>query len=169
LFREFAVTLSVAIGVSLAVSLTTTPMLCSRFLRSEKNRARGRVYRAFEGGFDGLRRGYEGALQGVLRHQPLVLFTTRATACRSVFLYVQVPKGFFPQQDTGRLIGSLQASQDASFDVVRSKLATCVDIIQHDPAVDHLIGFGGGRGGPRNSARLFAQLKPIGERKTSAD
>ena len=168
LFREFAVTLSVAIGVSLAVSLTTTPMLCSRFLRSEKDRAHGRLYRAFERGFDGLRRGYDGALQVVLRHQPLVLITTLATACLSVFLYVQVPKGFFPQQDTGRLIGSLQASQDASFEVVRSKLAACVDIIQHDPAVDNVIAFGGG-GGARNSARLFAQLKPIGERKISAD
>jgi multidrug efflux pump len=167
LFREFAVTLSVAIGVSLVVSLTTTPMMCSRFLRPEAGRRHGRIYRAAEGAFEGLRRSYDGALQVVLRHQPLVLATTLATVCLSVFLFARAPKGFFPQQDTGRLIGSLQAAQDVSFETLQQKLKAYVAIIMQDPGVENVIAFGGG--GARNSARMFVQLKPLAERRLSAD
>ena len=112
LFREFAVTLTVAIFVSLVVSLTTTPMLCARFLRSERERRHGLVYRVAEAGLDAVQSTYERALGATLGHQGAVLALTLATLGLSVYLFVIVPKGFFPQQDTGRLIGSLQAAQD---------------------------------------------------------
>ena len=111
LFREFAVTLSVAIGVSLVVSLTTTPMMCARFLRAEEG-THGWLHRMAERSFDALHKGYERALKVVLRHQPAVLLVTIATVGLSVYLFTVVPKGFFPQQDTGRLTGGLQAAQD---------------------------------------------------------
>jgi multidrug efflux pump len=167
LFREFAVTLTVAILVSLVVSLTTTPMMCARFLRSETGRRHGRLYRIAEEAFAALLRGYDRALRAVLRHQPVVLSVTLATVGLSVYLFVIVPKGFFPQQDTGRLIGSLQAAQDVSFTALKEKLQAYEAIIRQDPAVDNVIAFGGG--GARNSARMFVQLKPLGERKLSAD
>ena len=167
LFREFAVTLTVAILVSLVVSLTTTPMMCARFLRSETGRRHGRSYRIAEGAFAALLRAYDRALGAVLRHQPAVLGVTLGTVGLSVYLFVIVPKGFFPQQDTGRLIGSLQAAQDVSFTALKEKLQTYVATIRQDPAVDNVIAFGGG--GARNTARMFVQLKPLGERKLSAD
>jgi multidrug efflux pump len=167
LFREFAVTLSLAIAVSLVVSLTTTPMLCARFLRSERERRHGAVYRAAEAAFAGMHRAYERALGHVLRHQGAVLLVTLGTLGLSVFLFIQVPKGFFPQQDTGRLTGSLQAAQDVSFAALEEKLKAYVAILQHDPAVENVVAFGGG--GARNSARMFVQLKPLSERKISAD
>jgi multidrug efflux pump len=167
LFREFAVTLAVAIGVSLVVSLTTTPMMCARFLRPEEGRRHGRVYHAAERAFDALHRGYDRALRVVLSHQPAVLAITLATVALSVYLFVVVPKGFFPQQDTGRLIGSLQADQDVSFGTLVEKLEAYVAIIRKDPAVDNVLAFGGG--GARNTARLFIQLKPVEERRLSAD
>ncbi len=167
LFREFAVTLTVAILVSLVVSLTTTPMMCARFLRSETGRRHGRSYRIAEGAFAALLRAYDRALRAVLRHQPAVLGVTLGTVGLSVYLFVIVPKGFFPQQDTGRLIGSLQAAQDVSFTALKEKLQTYVATIRQDPAVDNVIAFGGG--GARNTARMFVQLKPLGERKLSAD
>ncbi|HVQ29683.1 MAG TPA: multidrug efflux RND transporter permease subunit, partial [Vicinamibacteria bacterium] len=167
LFREFAVTLTVAILVSLVVSLTTTPMMCALFLRSEAHRRHGRVYRAAESLFAGLVRGYDRALRVVLAHQPAVLLVTLGTVVLSVYLFVVVPKGFFPQQDTGRLIGSLQAAQDVSFATLEEKLRAYVAIIREDPAVDNVLAFGGG--GARNTARMFVQLKPLEERKLSAD
>jgi multidrug efflux pump len=167
LFREFAVTLTLAIAVSLVVSLTTTPMMCARFLRPETGRRHGRAYRAAEWAWSALHRGYDRALRVVLDHQPAVLVLTLATVGLSVYLFVIVPKGFFPQQDTGRLIGSLQAAQDVSFGPLADKLKQYVAIIQKDPAVDNVLAFGGG--GARNTARMFIQLKPVEERRLTAD
>jgi multidrug efflux pump len=168
LFREFAVTLSVAIGVSLLVSLTTTPMLCAKFLRPDRERKHGRIYRTTERIFDGMLHLYERCLQWVLRHQPLTLGVTLATAALSVYLYFIVPKGFFPQQDTGRLGGSVQAAQDISFEALRAKMQQYIDIVTEDKAVETAVGFAGG-GGTSNTGRMFITLKPLQERKISAD
>ena len=168
LFREFAVTLSAAIGVSLIVSLTTTPMMCAKLLRPRKRERHGRLYQASESAFEGLRSGYSLGLRWVLRHQMLILLVTIGTACLSVYLYVVVPKGFFPQQDTGRLFGSIQAEQDISFQAIRNKMYNYVGIIMKDPAVSTVTGFVGG-GGTANTGRMFIMLKPLGERKVSAD
>jgi multidrug efflux pump len=168
LFREFAVTLSAAIGVSLIVSLTTTPMMCAKLLRPVNRERHGRLYQASERVFEGLRSGYSLGLRWVLRHQMLILLVTIGTACLSVYLYVVVPKGFFPQQDTGRLFGSIQAEQDISFQAIREKMYNYVGIIMKDPAVSTVTGFVGG-GGTANTGRMFIMLKPRGERKVSAD
>ena len=166
LFREFAVTLSVAIGVSLLVSLTTTPTMCAKFLRPLEQEHHGRVYRFGESLFDGLLGLYRGALRWVLRHQPLTLLVTVATACLSIYLYVIVPKGFFPQQDTGRLAGMLQAAQDISFSAMAQKMDQFVTIIRQDPAVESVTAFAGGRG--TNTGGGFVTLKPLSLRKVSA-
>ncbi len=170
LFREFAVTLSTAIGVSLVVSLTTTPMMCARFLRPETGN-HGLAYRVAEGGFEGLKKIYELCLRWVLRHQAFVLALTLATACLSVYLYYVTPKGFFPQQDTGRLSGNIVADQDVSYPAMDAKLREFAKIVQSDPAVDTIGDStgGGGYGGPTNTGRMFVQLKPIGERKLTVD
>ena len=168
LFREFAVTLSVAIALSLLVSLTTTPMMCAKFLRSAHGRKHGWLYRASERGFDWLHRGYEKSLGWVLGHpQPMILLTL-LTVCVSVYLYIIVPKGFFPDQDTGRLNGNIQAAQDISFQAMRQKLSQVVEIILSDPAVDTVGAFTGGGGSTTNTARMFISLKPEEERKVSA-
>jgi multidrug efflux pump len=169
LFREFAVTLSVAIAVSLAVSLTTTPMMCARFLKQEAGE-HGVVYRSAERAFDGMRNLYDGCLRWVLRHQPLVLFITIVTICVNIYLFIVVPKGFFPQQDTGRLTGNILADQDVSFPAMKEKLQAFAQIVQQDPAIDTVTAFtGGGGGGTTNTARMFVQLKPLSERKITAD
>ena len=168
LFREFAVTLSAAIGVSLLVSLTTTPMMCAKLLRPLDTEKHGRLYHLSEGAFDRLLKSYDFALRWVLRHQALILIVTIATACLSVYLYILVPKGFFPQQDTGRLGGSIQAEQDISFQALRQKMNDYVAIIMKDPAVATVTAFVGG-GGTANTGRMFIMLKPLGERKASAD
>ncbi|MGC2197599.1 MAG: multidrug efflux RND transporter permease subunit [Terriglobales bacterium] len=168
LFREFAVTLSAAIGVSLVVSLTTTPMMCAKLLRPLDNEKHGPLYRVSEGAFEGLRKVYGGALRWVLRHQAFILLVTVGTACLSVYLYILVPKGFFPQQDTGRLFGSIQAEQDISFQAIRQKMNDYVAIIMKDPAVTTVTGFVGG-GGTANTGRMFIMLKPLQERKVGAD
>jgi multidrug efflux pump len=168
LFREFAVTLSAAIGVSLLVSLTTTPMMCAKLLRPLNSERHGRLYRASEGAFDGLLNVYSRGLRWVLRHQALILLVTVGTACLSVYLYIIVPKGFFPQQDTGRLAGSIQAEQDISFQAIRQKMNDYVTIIMNDPAVSTVTAFVGG-GGTANTGRMFIMLKPLGERKVTAD
>jgi multidrug efflux pump len=162
LFREFAVTLSVAIAVSLLVSLTTTPMMCARLLRAPGSEQHGRLYRASERAFDAVLRGYRGSLSWVLRHQPLTLLVTLATMAATVYLYTVVPKGFFPQQDTGRLNGSIQADQDTSFQAMRLRLRTLLGIVQKDPAVESVAGFIGG--GAVNTGRVFVGLKPQGQR-----
>jgi multidrug efflux pump len=167
LFREFAVTLAVAIGVSLVVSLTTTPMMCARFLRPEYEHTHGRVYRASERFFDWILRRYESSLAWVLRHPQLTVIVTALTIAVNIMLYMIVPKGFFPQQDTGRIMGSIVGDQDLSFNAMRQKLAQFIDIVKSDPAVDNVVGFTGG--GTANRANLFIQLKPLRERKVSAD
>ena len=170
LFREFAVTLSVAILVSLVVSLTTTPMMCARLLKAETGRTHGRLYRISERFFEGLRGGYAGSLGWVLRHPRSMLVVTLATMAFSIYLYTIVPKGFFPQQDTGRMFGNIQAAQDISFQAMRQKLTEVVDIIKSDPAVDTVTGFsGGGVSGNTNAGRMFISLKPLEERELSVD
>ncbi|HXN25284.1 MAG TPA: multidrug efflux RND transporter permease subunit [Candidatus Dormibacteraeota bacterium] len=173
LFREFAVTLSVAIVVSLFVSLTTTPMMCARFLKPQKGRQRGKLYRASERVFVGALHSYDDGLRWVLGHQPLTLAITIAIVCLNIYLYIIVPKGFFPQQDTGRLGGGIQAEQDISFSLMQQKQKQINDIVIADPAVDTTVSFtGGGRGGT-NTGNIFVQLKPIGsgpnQRKLTAD
>jgi multidrug efflux pump len=170
LFREFAVTLCTAIVVSLAVSLTTTPMMCARFLKHETGE-HGWLYKFSERGFDWMRDEYEYALQWVLHHQRTILTLTLATIALSGYLFYIVPKGFFPQQDTGRLTGNILADQDISFAAMKDKLQTFSDIVQADPAVDTVsASTGGGFGGSTNSARMFIQLKPQGaERKLTSD
>ena len=167
LFREFAVVLSMAIGVTLIVSLTTTPMLCAKFLRAESERKHGRLYRFSERGFQWMHDTYAGGLRWVLGHSALMLAVMLATMGLAVYLYIIVPKGFFPQQDTGRLMGSIQASQDISFVALRQKQQQFSDIVLSDPAVDTVGAFTGG--GARNTARFFIQLKPLNQRKVSAD
>ena len=167
LFREFAVTLSVAIAVSLCVSLSTTPMMCARFLKSPKDLRHGRIYVATEKIFQGLLRGYGSGLRWVLRHQPLMLGVTMAAVCLNVYLYIVIPKGFFPQQDTSRLNGAIIGAQDISFPAMRDKLARFAKIIQDDPAVSGVTSFTGG--GAENFARAFIELKGIEVRKLDAD
>jgi multidrug efflux pump len=140
LFREFAVVLSVAIVVSLFVSLTTTPMMCARFLRPDSGK-HNRLYRFSESAFNRLLRTYDISLRWVLRHQFLILLVTLGTVCLNVYLFVKTPKGFFPQQDTGRLVGGIQADQSISFQLMREKLHQFQAIIQKDPAVDAVVGF----------------------------
>jgi multidrug efflux pump len=168
LFREFAVVLSIAICVSLAISLTLTPMMCAKFLRPEGEKKHGRVYRASEWAFDRLLGGYKRGLDFVLRHQPLTFIVTIATACLSVYLYMLVPKGFFPQQDTGRISGSVQAAQDISFSAMKGKMTQFVYIVIKDPAVATSVGFAGGNT-TYNTGRMFITLKPLAERKITAD
>jgi multidrug efflux pump len=163
LFREFAVTLSTAIGVSLLVSLTVTPTMCAKFLRPPKDEKHNIFYRTSEFLFDSLLRVYTRSLQWVLGHQPLTLTVTILVACLSVYLYIQVPKGFFPQQDTGRIMGAALAAQDISFQSMRDKMERYVHIVMKDPAVYTVAGFAGG-GSPINQGRFFMMLKPLEER-----
>ncbi|HEV8554359.1 MAG TPA: multidrug efflux RND transporter permease subunit [Casimicrobiaceae bacterium] len=166
-FREFAVTLSVAILISLVLSLTMTPMMCSRLLRSEKDRRHGRFHAWSERGFESLHRGYERSLAWVLDHGAIVMLILLVTVCLNIYLYVIIPKGFFPQQDTGRLVGSIQADQSISFQAMRLKVASFVDIVRADLAVENVVAFTGGQ--QRNTGMMFVQLKPLAERKESAD
>jgi multidrug efflux pump len=171
LFREFAVVLSVAILVSMVVSLTTTPMMCARLLRPETGGAHGRLHRASERAFNWLSRGYESSLSWALRHPVIMLVLTAATVALNFYLYAAVPKGFFPQQDTGRLSGAIQAAQDISFQAMRDKLSQLVAIVQADPAVESVMGFtgGGSMGTTRNTGRVFIALKPLNQRDANAD
>lgn len=167
LFREFAVVLSVAIGVSLFVSLTTTPMMCARFLKHESGRHNW-IYRLFERAFNGLLHVYDISLKWVLRRQLLILGATFGTAILCAYMFFHVNSGFFPQQDTGRFFGTIQGDQDLSFTAMEQKMRDFSDIVLKDPAVDTLTSFaGGGSGG--STARMFGQLKPLDERKLSID
>ncbi len=167
LFREFAATLSVAILMSLVVSLTTIPMLCARVLRSDPAGSHGWWNRTGERLFEAMRGGYASSLTWVLRHPRTMLLVTLGTMALTVYLYVITPKGFFPQQDTGRLFASIQASQDISFQAMRQKLSEVVEIIKSDPAVENVTGFTGG--GMTNTGRMFIALKPLAERGLSSD
>src|SRR5450755_226838 len=168
LFREFAVTLSIAIAVSLLVSLTTTPTMCAKFLRPPKDEKRNFVYRASEWFFDGILNWYRHSLKWVLDHQPVTLVVTILVAVLSVFLYIVVPKGFFPQQDTGRIMGSVQAAQDISFDAMSQKMTRFVKIVMQDPAVDTIVGFAGGNTSA-NQGRMFIMLKSLENRGKCPD
>ena len=168
LFREFAVTLSVAVGVSMVVSLTTTPMMCARLLKAHDQEKHGRLYRTSERAFNTMLRGYELSLAGVLRHPLLMLIVTLATIGCTVMLYFVVPSGFFPQQDTGRLTGQIMADQDTSFQAMQPLLRKYAAIVSRDPDVANVIAFTGGGGGT-NTARMFVSLNATGKRKVTAD
>jgi multidrug efflux pump len=167
LFREFAVTLSMAVMISLVVSLTVTPVMCSRLLRPVQDRRPGRFFRASERVFDAMLHFYERTLAWSLRHMRLVALVLLATVGLNVYLYVIVLKGFFPQQDTGLLIGGIQADQSISFQLMKQKLAQFMAIVQADPAVASITGFTGGR--QTNSGFTFIALKTLSQRHVSAD
>ncbi len=174
LFREFAVTLSVAIAVSLLVSLTTTPMLCARFLKSRDATRHGRIYRTSERIFDRMHGEYAAALRWVLRHQVLILCVAIGCGILNVYLYIIVPKGFFPQQDTGRIGGRTMAAQDISFPAMRDKQRDLAQMVLDDPAIATVTAFVGGNGpggGSSNIGNMFVALKPLNERpgRVSAD
>jgi multidrug efflux pump len=168
LFREFAIVLSAAIMISLVVSLTTTPMMCAKLLKREKKEGHGRLYRKSEAAFEWLHNHYDTTLKWALQHPRLMISLTLMTVVINIILFIAIPKGLFPQQDTGRLMGSIQASQDISFQSMSEKLKAVVDIIMADPAVDTVAAFSGG-GSTRNTARMFIALKPSPENKSSAD
>jgi multidrug efflux pump len=168
LFREFALTLSLAIAVSLVVSLTLTPMMCSRLLHEpHEKKQEGRFARWLERGFTRMQNGYAYTLGWSLRHPLLILFVLFATIALNVVLYVIVPKGFFPQQDTGRLIGGIQADQSTSFQAMKGKFSEMMNIVKANPAVDTVVGFTGGR--QTNAGFMYVALKPKPGRKISAD
>ncbi len=165
LFREFAVTLSVAIAISMVISLTTTPMMCSRILRPASEEKHGRLFQASERFLRWVMGGYERSLGWVLKHPLLTLTTWFATLLTTLALYWFIPKGFFPQQDTGRITGSIQAAQDISFGGMEKLMTQYVAIVQADPAVENVTAFVGGG----NTGRMFAALKPNNQRKENAD
>ncbi len=168
LFREFAVTLSVAIVISLVLSLTTTPMMAARLLRRKTTTEKpGRLARLSEDTFGKLHNGYRRSLAWALRHSLFMMLLLAATICLNVYLYIDIPKGFFPQQDTGRLSGFIQADQSISFQAMQKKLDDFMNIVRQDPAVENVIGFTGG--GQRNGGQMFISLKPLDQRKMSAD
>ena len=167
LFREFAMVISISIMISLAVSLATTPMMCAVLLRSDTGEGHGRLYRASERFFDGMLNAYRRTLTIALRHPGSMMLILATVLGLNFYLYGVIPKGFFPQQDTGRIIGSIQADQSISFQLMQQKLTQFVTIIKNDPAVETAVGFTGG--GQTNSGFMFVSLKPLGERKISAD
>jgi multidrug efflux pump len=169
LFREFAVTLSTAIAVSLIVSLTTTPMMCAKLLRADEDGPHGRIFHASEVLFEQALHFYQLSLSWVLRHTRLTLVIAVATVGLSIYLFVVIPKGFFPEEDTGRLMGAIQADQDTSFQSMRRHLSEFVSVVKGDPNVEHVIAFAGGNAGSVNSARMFVALKPLGARRLTAD
>jgi multidrug efflux pump len=165
LMREFAVVLSVAIGVSMVVSLTTTPMMCALLLKPKHDTQRSWLFRASESGFNYILDSYETTLHWVLRHRFTMLLVTAATIALTVYLYVVIPKGFFPQEDTGRMMGSITADQSVSFQLMQTIMAQLANIVGKDPAVESAIAFTSGG----NTARMFVSLKPLADRKISAD
>jgi len=166
LMREFSVVLSVAVLVSLLVSLTVTPMMCARLLRDERQRHHGRFYAASERVFNLLLEHYRRSLGWALRHERIMLMSLLATICLNVYLFSVVPKGFLPQQDTGRLSGFIQGDQSLSFQAMRQKMAKFVEVIRADPAVTRVMEFTSGGGG---NGSMFINLKPRAERKENAD
>jgi multidrug efflux pump len=167
LFREFAVTISVAILISLAVSLSTTPMMCAKLLRRDQGQQHGWLYRASERFYEAMRNGYRRTLASALRNRRLMMLILLATVGLNFYLYNIIPKGFFPQQDTGRLMGSIQADQSISFQLMQQKLTQFISIMKNDPAVETVVGFTGS--GQTNSGNVYVSLRPLSERKISAD
>ncbi len=166
LFREFAITLSVAIFISLVVSLTTTPMMCSRLLKREREEDHGRFHQATGRVLDGLRRAYERSLVRVLRHPALTLTVLLITMGTNILLFVVVPKGLFPQQDTGILQGGVQGAQDTSYQAMQAKLLQYVNIVKADDAVLAVTAFTGGSTAT-DTGSMFVSLKPLAQRKTN--
>jgi multidrug efflux pump len=172
LFREFSITLSVAVLISLLVSLTTTPMMCSRLIRQSDPARQGRLFRVTEHAFEAVLHFYARTLRWALRNRGLMMVLLAATVAFNIYLYIVIPKGFFPQQDTGRLIGGIQADQAISFQSMSGKLRQFIGIVQADPAVDSVVGFtggGSGGGGQTNSGFIFVSLKAKAQRSLSAD
>ena len=167
LFREFAITLSTAIVVSMIISLTTTPMMCAYLLRDEHKKKHGRLYMASEKFFDGMLSLYRRTLHWVLDNPLPTLIVLFITIVLNVVLIIKIPKGFFPQQDTGALSGSVRGPQDSSFPAMDDSVRQIVAVVKKDPAVANVIGFTGG-GGATNTGSLFIALKPLAERKISA-
>jgi len=170
LFREFAVTVTVAVVMSAFVSLTLTPVMCARFLKRQAGHKRGRLDQMCEDAFDAVLRGYDRGLRWVFRHQFVTLLSTVALIGLTGYLYVVIPKGFFPEQDTGFIFGQAEARQDISFAAMADVSNRLSAIIQKDPAVAGVVGFVGSTGGnsSENTARMFIQLKPFAERDASA-
>jgi len=163
LLHEFAVTIVVAVLVSGFVSLTLTPMMCSRFVHAEHGRKHGRIYNAFERFFDGMRNGYDHTLQIVMRHRRATMFLSLAIFVATVILFVLIPKGFFPDEDTDRLAATTETSQDISFDAMREHQLAAMKIVAADTNVDGFISFIGG--GILNNGRIFMRLKDQSQRK----
>jgi multidrug efflux pump len=167
LFREFAMTISIAIMISLAISLSTTPMMCAVLLRSESGQRHGRLYQVSERFFDAMLNGYRRSLTVALQHPRSIMLILGGVLALNFYLYDIIPKGFFPQQDTGRIIGSIQADQSISFQLMQQKLTQFVTIIKNDPAVETAVGFTGG--GQTNSGFMFISLYPPDKRGISVD
>jgi multidrug efflux pump len=166
LFREFAMTMAIAIAISMAISLTGTPMMCAYLLQPHERH--GWLYQTSERAFNAIVRTYEWTLDRALAWAPLALLVLVGAIALNVYLFIEVPKGFFPQQDTGRLVGSIQADQSTSFQTMNRVLERIIDVIKADPAVENVIGFTGG-GASTNSARMFIALKPLERRGVAAD
>ena len=171
LFREFAVTVAVTIVVSAIVSLTLTPMMCSRFLKHKTHEQHGRLYMMAEGFFDWLLKAYDTGLKWVLRHQRTTITVMLATMCATGYLYVIIPKGFFPQQDTGFISGFSVAAQDISFDAMAERQKALADVVAKDPAIAAFSYTAGATGGTQtiNNGKFYIQLKPRDERDVTAD
>ncbi|HTA84993.1 MAG TPA: efflux RND transporter permease subunit, partial [Silvibacterium sp.] len=161
LFREFAVTLSTAILVSMVISITTTPTMCAYLLKTHKGEKHGRIYRISEKFFDGMLLGYRRSLEWVLENPGLILVVLIMIVALNVVLIVKIPKGFFPQQDTGALVGGIQGPQDASFAVMNDSIQRLVAVIKADPAVKNVVGYVG----TGNTGFIYIALKPLNERK----
>ena len=169
LFREFAMVLSFAILVSMVISLTTTPMMCAHFLKSHEGVKHGRLYNWSEAAFNLLLESYASALRGVLRHPALTGIVLMATIGVTVYLYVIIPKGFFPEQDTGRLSGNVMAAQTISYQAMEPKMDYLTKAVISDPDVDSTVAFLGGNFGGTNTGHMFIVLKDIGVRKSTAE
>jgi len=173
-FREFALTLSVAILISLVVSLTTTPMMCA-YVLSRAQTQQGRLLAAVERGFNAMRDFYGRTLRVALDNPRMVMLVLAGTVALNFYLFAIVPKGFFPQQDTGTLMGNLRADQSISFQAMITKLRSVMSIVQSDPAVQDVVGFtgggsgGGGGGNATNTASIFVGLKPLSQRHVKSD
>jgi multidrug efflux pump len=167
LFREFAITLSAAVAVSMVISLTTTPMMCAKLLRHQKPSEHNRIYNASERVFDWILNRYEISLKWVLAHSRLMLGVALLTLAVNIYMFYITPKGFFPEQDTGRLMGAVVADQDTSFQAMNRRLVRLIKAVLAEPNVDNVLAFTG-TNGATNAATMFVDLKPLGQRKLSA-
>ncbi|MGA8524839.1 MAG: efflux RND transporter permease subunit, partial [Candidatus Sulfotelmatobacter sp.] len=167
LFREFAVTLSTAVAISMVVSLTTTPMMCAYLLKNERAEKHGSLYMASEKFFDWVLSLYRGSLHWVLDHPALTLVVLGVTIALNVVVGFKIPKGFFPVEDTGAIAGAVRGPQDSSFPAMDNSIRQIGAVIKNDPAVANVIAFTGG-GGATNTGFLYVALKPLAERKVSA-